>query len=130
MENDAGAETILSHEQIDNSAVVGDSTAAPAAVRSRRVKQILERRWRRKNDINTLHGLIREHSRVIAAMHSGRIPLEKGEVLSRAYGRHLTMVHAHEEITHLVTIRDKLAALRGEPSAQQLIDDDAKERQS
>jgi hypothetical protein len=79
--------------------------------------------WRRKNNINSPAGLIREHSRVIAAMHSGRIPMDKADTLSRAYGRHREMVTALEQQSQLDAIQQQLAALRGEPSGQLLIDE-------
>jgi hypothetical protein len=112
------AETSISRRGDHNSGEVGGPTRRPAAL-----KGILERRWRRKNNINSLAGLIREHSRVIAAMHNGRLSLDKGEVLSRAYGRHREMVTALEQQTLLADIQRQLAELRGEPSAQSLVDD-------
>jgi hypothetical protein len=124
MGNGQDGETIPSHEHAQNSGVVGDSSEAPAARPRKAVRGVLERRWRRKNDIYSLHGLIREHSRLIAAMHSGRIRLDMGEVLSRAYSRHREMVSALEQQTQLAAIQDQLRALRGDPSAQLLIDED------
>jgi|ERR1700733_1926082 len=117
LENGPEAETLSAHTQDQNSAVLG-AVKRPAALRG-----ILERRWRRKNDINSLAGLIREHARVIAAMHNGRIPIDKADILSRAYGRHREMVTALEQQSQLDAIQQQLAALRGEPSGQLLIDE-------
>lgn len=114
MGNRSIGETVLPHTQTSNSPVVGEPSAAPASPPRKALRGVLERRWRRKNDINSLHGLIREHSRVIAAMHSGRIPLEKGEVLSRAYARHREMVSAYEQQSQLAAIQAQLEALRSE----------------
>jgi hypothetical protein len=105
-------ETLVSPEQTSDSSVVGAPADVPASRARKAVRGVLERRWRRKNNINTLHGLIREHSRVIAAMHSGRIQLEKGEVLSRAYARHREMVTAYEQQSQLAAIQAQLEALR------------------
>ena len=112
MGNGRVAKTVVTREQTSNSGVVGELSAAPASPPRKALRGIVERRWRRKNDINSLHGLIREHSRVIAAMHSGRIPLEKGEVLSRAYARHREMVSAYEQQSQLAAIQAQLEALR------------------
>src|ERR1700722_8643442 len=76
-----------------------------------------QRKWRRRNNISSLHGLIREHSRLIGAIHTGRIELTKGEVLSRAYGRHREMVTALEQRNQLAEIQQQLAALNGEPAS-------------
>jgi len=114
MGNRSIGETVLPPTQTSNSGVVGEPSAAPASPPRKALRGVLERRWRRKNDINSLHGLIREHSRVIAAMHSGRIPLEKGEVLSRAYARHREMVSAYEQQSQLAAIQAQLEALRSD----------------
>jgi hypothetical protein len=122
LRNDGEAETLVTRTHDQNSTVMAEPAAAQPAGRRNPLKQVFERRWRRKNDINSLAGLIREHSRVIAAMHSGRLSLDKGDVLSRAYGRHREMVSALEQRTLLTDIQAQLAALRGEPSGQFLID--------
>ena len=64
LENQPVGETTAKRTPDENSAVVGE-VKRPAALRG-----ILERRWRRKNDINSLAGLVREHSRLIAAMRN------------------------------------------------------------
>lgn len=117
LENGQDRESIAPHKPDQNSSVA-DDVKRPAALRG-----ILERRWRRKNNINSLAGLIREHARVIAAMHSGRIPMDKADTLSRAYGRHREMVTALEQQSQLDAIQQQLAAIRGEPSGQLLIDE-------
>ena len=73
--------------------------------------ELQQRKWRRRNDISTLHGLIREHSRLIGAIQNGRIDLSKGEVLSRAYGRHREMVHAREEVQNLEVLAERLKTI-------------------
>jgi hypothetical protein len=78
-------------------------------------EKVAGRRWRRRNDISTLDGLIREHGKVISAIHSGKLPLEKGEILSRAYGRHREMVAALEQRQQLQSIQEQLARLTGKP---------------
>jgi hypothetical protein len=126
---DREAETLVTRTHDQDSTVMAEPAAAQPAGRRNPLKQVFERRWRRKNDINSLAGLIREHSRVIAAMHSGRLSLDKGDVLSRAYGRHHLMVTALEHNTLLMDIQAQLAALRGQPSGQFLIDE-AKAKES
>ena len=117
IETGQDGESLRPQEHAQNSGVVGD-VPRPKALRG-----VLERKWRRKNDINSLPGLIREHSRLISAMHNGRIRLDLGEVLSRAYSRHREMVSALEQRQQLAAITEQLKALRGEPSAQLMIDE-------
>ena len=101
---DGNASDSQAHTQ--NSSQVGTKRARPA------VKGVLERAWRRRNDINSLPGLIREHGRLIAAMHTGRMGLDTGEILSRAYARHREMVTALEQNTYLQTIQAQLEAIQ------------------
>jgi hypothetical protein len=54
------------------------------------------RAWRRKADIRTTAGLLREHARLIARIENDRISLNKAEVLGRAYSRQREMVTDHE----------------------------------
>jgi hypothetical protein len=88
---------------------------------------LVERQFQRRNNINSLPGLIREHARLIAQTRNGEISLEKAEVLSRQYARHKEMVNALEQRTQLAAIEEQLRALRGNPS-QQLLIDEAQER--
>jgi hypothetical protein len=72
----------------------------------------VERQFQRRNNINSLPGLIREHARLIALMRSGEISLDKAEVMSRAYSRHREMVSALEQRTQLEAIQKQLEAVR------------------
>lgn len=123
VENRRVGETIPERTSDLNSGVVGEPGEAPASPPRKALRGILERRWRRKNDIGTLHGLCREHARLIAAMHNGRITLEKGEVLSRAYSRHREMVSALEQRTQLAALQEQLEAITGKSSTLRLIND-------
>jgi len=107
--NVRGEKTIATHTRDPNSSPVG-------APKGTLVKGVLERRWRRKNNISTLDGLMREHARLIKQMHGNKISLEKGEILSRAYGRHREIVAALEQLEGLKTLQAQLEALRGEPT--------------
>lgn len=71
---------------------------------------IVERRWRRKSDLATLDGLAREHARLIARIHGNAIPLQKAEVLSRAYSRQRDIVSELERRRLLEAIRAALVA--------------------
>lgn len=99
----------ISPTQTLNSGVVGES--APLAAPS---KAVTERRWRRKNDITTSHGLAREHARLIAAMHNGRVSLEAGDILSRAYGRQRELVATTELKESVAQLAQQLADLKDE----------------
>lgn len=104
--------TLRPRERSQNSSVVATPVAG-----------VLERKFKRRNNINSLPGLIREHARHIQLMRNGEMPLDRGEVLSRAYGRHKEMVTALEERNQLKAIVEQLRALRGDPSPQMLIDE-------
>jgi hypothetical protein len=133
MKGGLGAETIAPRTQTENSSQVAEPAAAPAAGRRNPAQGVLiERQFQRRNNINSLPGLIREHARLIALMRSGEISLDKGEILSRAYARHKEMVSALEQRTQLAAIEQQLKALRGEPPQQLLIDEAAaaKDKQS
>jgi hypothetical protein len=120
-------ETVITREQTANSSQVAEPAAAKAAGRRNPGKPangtLVERQFQRRNNINSLPGLIREHARLIALMRTGEISLDKAEVMSRAYSRHREMVSALEQRTQLEAIQQQLAALRGEPSGQFLIDE-------
>ncbi len=95
------------------SAVVGDAApAAEAPAAARPLEGVVERRWRRRRDLNSIDGVVREHARLIAAMHNNRVPLERGEILSRAYARHREMVAARDQIAALERIQTQLEDLR------------------
>jgi len=127
MESQPVGETVVTREQSQNSTVVGEPANAKAAKPARKPKEVngtlVERQFKRRNNINSLPGLIREHARHIALMRTGEMPLDRGEVLSRAYARHKEMVSALEQRTQLAAIEQQLAALRGQPSQQLLIDE-------
>jgi hypothetical protein len=126
MENRQEGETMATRTNDQNSGVVG---APPKRSRGGKVTvkakggELIERQFQRRNNINSLPGLIREHARLIQMIRNGEIPLDRGEVLSRAYGRHKEMVTALEQRTQLAAIQEQLKALRGDPSAQLLIDE-------
>jgi hypothetical protein len=107
--NVGGGETIATPNHDPNFSPVG-------APKGTLVRGVLERPWRRKNNISTLDGLMREHARLIKQMHGNKISLEKGEILSRAYGRHREIVAALEQLEELKALHAQLAALRGDPT--------------
>ena len=102
-------EILISPTQTQNSGV--GKEMAPRAAPS---KPVTERRWRRKNDITTLHGLAREHARLIAAMHSGRMPLEDGDIMSRTYGRQRELVATNELKESVAQLAQQLADLKND----------------
>lgn len=102
LEKGQGDETIVSREQTQNSVPVP--------------KGVSERRWRRRNDLTTVHGLAREHQRLIAAMHSGRIPLESGDILSRTYGRQREIIATSEIKRSLDNLAQQIADIKNEQS--------------
>jgi hypothetical protein len=114
MENGYMGETRKTPTQDPNSGVVGESP--PKRGRKVTVKakggELVERQFQRRNNINSLPGLIREHARLIQLIRNGEIPIDKGEVLSRAYGRHKEMVSALEQRTQLAAIQKQLESLR------------------
>jgi hypothetical protein len=119
LENGMEAKTIHPHASDQDSSVVGDSAPRPARPRRGRpvtvkVKggELIERQFQRRNNINSLPGLIREHARLIQLIRNGEIALDRGEMLSRAYGRHKEMVTALEQRTALAAIQAQLEALR------------------
>jgi hypothetical protein len=119
-----GAETVITRTQTDNSAVVEEmAPEKPGRKAKPATGTLVERQFQRRNNINSLPGLIREHARLIALMRSGEIALDRAEVMSRAYSRHREMVTALEQRTMLTAIQEQLDALRGQPSQQRLIDD-------
>ncbi len=115
MEVEQEGKSVVPHEQTENSLVIGDAPALPA-VAKKSAKGDLDRRWRRKNDITTSHGLAREHARLIAAMHNGRVTLDAGDILSRAYGRQRELVATNEVKQSLADLAQQLADLRNERS--------------
>lgn len=118
------AEKVITREQTENSSQVAEPGPAKAAGKRNPANgTLVERQFQRRNNINSLPGLIREHARLIALMRSGEISLDKAEVMSRAYSRHREMVTALEQRTMLTSIQEQLAALRGQPSQQFLIDE-------
>jgi hypothetical protein len=124
MENGTIGESVITRTDDQNSSVVGESAEPKAAGRRNPVKgTLIERKFQRRNNINSLPGLIREHARLIALIRAGEIALDRGEVLSRAYGRHKEMVSALEQRNELAKIREELRAIRGDPSQQFLIDE-------
>jgi len=130
VENAPIGETIPARTDDLNSCVVGESPAARTSGGRKSVSgTLIERKFQRRNNINSLPGLIREHARLIALIRSGEIALDRGEVLSRAYGRHKEMVSALETRTELAKIREQLQALRVGPNSQMMIDEDAKARE-
>jgi gas vesicle protein len=114
MKNGQEPEAIPSREHDSNSSVVGAGGG-----------EFVDRIKKRRNNINSLPGLIREHARLILQTRNREIPLEMAEVLSRQYSRHKEMVSALEQRTLLAAIQEQLQALRGNPSQQLLIDEDS-----
>jgi len=106
------AQQTPAHDQ--NPPVVGDLPPQRGRKVTVKVKggELVERQFQRRNNINSLPGLIREHARLIQLIRNGDIPLDRGEVLSRAYGRHKEMVTALEQRTQLAAIQKQLEAMR------------------
>jgi hypothetical protein len=112
-------------EHNENSSVAGDSPAPKRGKVTVKVKggQYVPREYVRRNNILSMRGLAREHAALIKLIRSGEMPLDRGEVLSRAYARHKEMVHALEQLTELGQLVAQLKALRGDPSPQLMIDE-------
>lgn len=63
--------------------------------------QLERRRWRRKHDLMDPDGLAREHIRLIAAVQTGRMSVERGDTLSRMYGRQADMIFKRKRTRYL-----------------------------
>jgi len=86
--------------------------------------QFLERRRRRRLDLKTVHGTLRESARLYRAMAQGELSLAAADVMSRVLGRHGELLSALEQQTQLAEIQQQLAALNGEqPSIPRLASD-------
>jgi hypothetical protein len=96
----------------------GQDSAAPAA---RRLEgQFLERRRRRRLDLKTIDGTLRESARLYRAMAQGELSLAAGDVMSRVLGRHGELLSALEQQELLMELNQKLEALRGGSALEQL----------
>jgi hypothetical protein len=74
-----------------------------------------DRKRRRRLDLKTLHGTMRESARVYRELAEGRISLEHAEVRSRVLGRHREILSSLEQTRQLAAIQEQLQALRAEP---------------
>jgi hypothetical protein len=88
-----------------------------------------DRKRRRRLDLRTLNGTLRESARVYRELAEGKISLEHAEVRSRVLGRHRDILAALKQSEQLEAIQQQLAALRGEPS-QQFLNDESKAKES
>jgi hypothetical protein len=100
----------------------GQESDAPAA---RKIEgQFLERRRRRRLDLKTVHGTLRESARIYRAVAQGELSLSAADVMSRVLGRHGELLNALEQRNQLEAIQQQLAALNGEqPSLPRLASD-------
>lgn len=112
LEVDDSGKSAAANEHDSNSSEVGGS--APAKAKRVALKGMEARKFQRHNNINGLDGLIREHARLIALIRNGEIALDRGEVLSRAYGRHKDMVTAREQRTELSQMLEALQRIADE----------------
>jgi hypothetical protein len=126
LENGTEPEALVTHTHDQKSPVMGE-------VLPRQRKQVFlkgeDRKRRRRLDLKTLHGTSRESARVYRELAEGRITLEHAEVRSRVLGRHRDILAALKQSEQLAAIQEQLRALRGDPSAQLLIDE-SKERKT
>jgi hypothetical protein len=128
LEKSSIGESGHTREQTQKFVVVGEP-AAPGRRRGRATQQVLiERKFQRRNNVNTLDGLIREHARLLVLVRNGEIALDRGEVLGRGYGRHRELLSARDEIKTLQTLKEQLQVLVDEKTGQRLIDDAQRER--
>ena len=90
---------------------------SPGARASPAEGEYLRRRRRRKLDLRTLHGTLRESARVYREIAEGRISLAEGEVRSRTLRRHSEILATLEQRDQIAAIQAQLAALQGAPVA-------------
>jgi hypothetical protein len=110
--NGQEAEAIPSRTAAPNSLVIRE----PVAKGQKPPSSAANRRWRRKNDITTADGLAREHARLIAAMHCGRVALEDGDILSRTYGRQRDIIATSEIKRSIDNLAQQIADIKNERS--------------
>ncbi len=68
---------------------------------------------RRRLDLKTLHGTLRESARVYRELAEGRITLGEADVRSRVLRRHSEILSSVEQREQLEDIRQQLARLQG-----------------
>jgi hypothetical protein len=74
-----------------------------------------DRKRRRRLDLRTLNGTLRESARVYRELAEGKISLEHAEVRSRVLGRHRDILAALKQSEQLEAIQQQLAELRTSP---------------
>jgi hypothetical protein len=74
-----------------------------------------DRKRRRRLDLRTLNGTLRESARVYRELAEGKISLEHAEVRSRVLGRHRDILAALKQSEQLEAIQQQLAELRASP---------------
>jgi hypothetical protein len=74
----------------------------------------LKRRQRRRLDLRSLAGTLRESARVYREIAEGKISLAEGEVRSRVLGRHKDVLAAIQQTEYLKSIDERLAAIEDE----------------
>jgi hypothetical protein len=72
----------------------------------------IKRRRRRRLDLKTLNGTLRESARVYRELAEGRISMAEAEVRSRVLRRHGEIMSDIEQRELLVSLNDQLAQLR------------------
>jgi hypothetical protein len=94
-----------------------DGEGGKNAPTSTQTGEFLKRGRRRRLDLKTLHGTMRESARVYRELAEGRIDLVEAETRSRVLRRHSEILTALEQRDQVTEIQRQLDALRNQPSA-------------
>lgn len=92
---------------------VGEGQDSPAAPAHALEGEYVKRRRRRRLDLRSLHGTLRESARVYRELAEARISMAEAEVRSRVLKRHGEILSAYEQGEQIREIQAKLAALQG-----------------
>ena len=87
-------------------------TQAQTAQPSTREGELLKRKRRRRLDLKTLHGTLRESARVYREFAEGRITAGEAEVRSRVLRRHGEILGAVEQQRMIEDLQQKLDAIQ------------------
>ncbi len=87
----------------------GDSNGAPTSTHG---GEYIKRARRRRLDLKTLHGTLRESARVYRELAEGRITMLEAETRSRVLRRHSEILTALEQRDQVAEIQRQLEALR------------------
>jgi hypothetical protein len=93
-----------------------DSCASPASN-----QVLLKRRRRRRLDLKSLDGTLRESGRLYRELAEGRISMAECEVRSRALKRHAEILGSVRQAQQLEDLQRKLAELQGGSSVPPLL---------